>query len=121
MVAVPSVPMTCLTWVSGSFHARVLAARLASEGIEARLTGSVDGPYGITVGDLARVDVLVPDSQLEDARYVLLADEVDATMGAPSEWWDAGLPPRRRARWPWVVATSVLVTAVAGPVVSMVS
>jgi hypothetical protein len=112
--------MTRLTWVSGSFHAQVLVARLASEGIDARLTGSVDGPYGITVGDLARVDVLVPDSQLEDARYVLLADEVDASMGAPSEWWDAGTPPRRRARWPWIVALVVLVAAVLGPVVSLV-
>jgi hypothetical protein len=112
--------MTRLTWVSGSFHAQVLLARLASEGIDARLSGSVDGPYGITVGDLARVDVLVPDSQLEDARYVLLADEVDATLGAPTEWWDAGEPRRRRARWPWVVAACVLVAAVAGPVVNLV-
>ena len=112
--------MTRLTWVSGSFHARVLVARLASEGIDARLSGSVDGTYGITVGDLARVDVLVPDSQLEDARYVLLADEVDAALGAPTEWWDAGVAPRHRARWPWVVAALVLLTAVVGPVVSLV-
>ena len=39
---------------------------------------------------MARVDVYVPEDQLADARYVLLADEIDATLTAPSEWWDAG-------------------------------
>jgi hypothetical protein len=116
----PSTPLTRLTWVSGSFHARVLAARLASEGIEARLSGSVDGFYGVTVGDLARVDVYVPDDQIEDARYVLLADDVDAAMTAPTEWWDAGTPLRRRARWPWVVAAFVLAAAVLGPLAGLV-
>jgi hypothetical protein len=110
--------MTRLTWVSGTFHARVLAARLASEGIETKLTGAVDGPYGVTVGELARVDVLVPDSQLEAARYVLLADEVDAALGAPTEWWDSGLV-RRRARWPWAAALLLLVAAVVAPAMSL--
>ena len=113
-------PLTRLTWVNGSFRARVLAARLASEGIDARLGGAVDGAYGVTVGDLARVDVYVPEAQLDDARYVMLADEVDATLGAPSDWWDAGAAPRRRARWPWLVAALVLGCAVLGPLVGLV-
>ena len=112
--------LTRLTWVNGSFRARVLAARLASEGIDARLAGSVDGPYGVTVGDLARVDVYVPEAQLDDARYVMLADEVDATLAAPSDWWDAGGPPRRRSRWPWLVAAFVLCVAVLGPLAGLV-
>ena len=111
--------LTRLTWVAGTYHARVLVARLASEGIEARLSGAVDSPYGVTVGDLARVDVYVPDDQVEDARYVLLSDEVDATLAAPMEWWDAGTPPRHRARWPWVAAAAVLLCAVLGPIVAL--
>ena len=111
--------LTRLTWVAGSFRANVLAARLESEGIDARLSGSVDGTYGVTVGDLARVDVLVPEDQLDDARYVMLVDEVDASMTAPTEWWDAGGEPRRRLRWPWPVAAAVLLCAVFGPVVAL--
>jgi hypothetical protein len=108
--------MTPLTWVSGAFRARVVAARLKSEGIDAQLRGALDGSYGLTVGDMARIDVFVPEDQLEDARYILLVDEVDATLGAPSEWWDAGADSTRpRRRWPWWVALAVLTVAVVGP------
>ena len=63
-----------LTTVAGTFRARVVAARLESEGIDSQLRGALDGPYGLTIGDMARVDVYVPDDQLEDARLVLLVD-----------------------------------------------
>ncbi len=85
--------MAPLTWVAGAFRARVLAARLESEGIDAQLRGALESPYGLTMGDMARVDVYVPEDQLADARYVLLADEIDATLAAPSDWWDAGAEP----------------------------
>ena len=88
------VRMAPLTWVAGAFRAQVLAARLESEGIDAQLRGSLDGAYGLTVGDMARVDVYVPEDQLVDARYVLLADEVDATLAAPTDWGDAGAETR---------------------------
>jgi len=84
------VPMAPLTWVAGAFRARVLAARLESEGIDAQLRGALESPYGLTMGDMARIDVYVPEDQLADARYVLLADEIDATLAAPTDWWDAG-------------------------------
>ena len=84
------VRMAPLTWVAGAFRARVLAARLESEGIDAQLRGALESPYGLTVGDMARVDVYVPEDQLADARYVLLADEIDDTLTAPSDWWNAG-------------------------------
>src|SRR5260370_40151448 len=77
--------MKQLTWVSGSFSAHVLNARLRSEGIDAELRGPVDGPYALTVGDLARVDVYVPADQMDEAQLVVLAAEVDATLAAPSE------------------------------------
>ena len=112
------VRMAPLTWVAGAFRAQVLAARLESEGIDAQLRGALAGPYGLTVGDLARVDVFVPEDQLDDAKYVLLADEVDATLAAPTEWWDAGTdrPPRRR-QWVLLVAAVLLAACVGGALV----
>ena len=107
--------MAPLTWVAGAFRAQVLAARLESEGIDAQLRGALANPYGLTVGDMARVDVYVPEDQLADARYVLLADEVDDALVAPSDWWDAGNDrPRRKPRWLWWVALALLVVSVAG-------
>ncbi|MFI5053335.1 MAG: hypothetical protein ACHQDE_03145 [Acidimicrobiia bacterium] len=113
--------MTQLTCVAGAFRARVLAARLQSEGIEAQLRGSLDSPYGFTVGDMARVDVYVPEDELADARYVLLADEVDAALVAPTDWWDAGTDGAAPSRhWLWWVAAVLLAIAVLGPIVSLV-
>jgi hypothetical protein len=110
------VPMAPLTWVAGAFRARVLAARLESEGIDAQLRGALESPYGLTVGDMARVDVYVPEDQLADARYMLLADEVDATLTAPTDWWDAGgdRPSRRRRPWIRWMAAALLAIAVLG-------
>ena len=109
-----------LTWVSGGFRAEVLAARLRSEGIDAQLQGALSSTYGFTVGDMARVDVFVPGDQLDDARYVLLADEVDATLTAPSDWWDAGTDRRRGRRFVWVVAAALLAISLFGAFVGVV-
>jgi hypothetical protein len=115
------VRMASLTWVAGAFRAQVLAARLESEGIDAQLRGALASPYGLTMGEMARVDVFVPEDQLEDAKYVLLVDEVEATLDAPSEWWDAGADrPRSPRRWSWFVAATLLATTVFGVVVGLV-
>lgn len=108
------VPMQRLTWVSGSFSAHVLRARLYSEGIDAELRGPVDGPYLLTVGDMARVDVYVPSDQMEDARLVLLVDEVDAALAAPREWGGTTKTP---GVWARGAALASLAAAVAAPVV----
>ena len=113
------VPMAPLTWVGGAFRARVLAARLESEGIDAQLRGALESPYGLTMGDMARVDVYVPEDQLADARYVLLADEVDATLAAPTDWWDAGSEGRRSRRFVWWVAAALLVISLVGAFVGV--
>jgi len=116
------VRMAPLTWVGGAFRARVLAARLEWEGIDAQLRGSLESPYGLTMGDMARVDVYVPEDQLADARYVLLADEIDATLAAPSDWWDAGADPpmvRRRRRMRWMAA-ALLAIALLGALLGAV-
>src|SRR6187399_2396548 len=104
------VRMEPLTWVSGAFRAQVLAARLESEGIDAQLQGALSNPYGLTVGDMARVDVYVPEDQLDDAKYVLLADEVDASMAAPTEWWDAGAD-QPSGRSPWILWVAAILLA----------
>jgi hypothetical protein len=71
--------MTRLTSVNGTFGAHVLAARLLDEGFDVELRGPGFGPYagGLTIGDMARVDVYVPEDQIDDASYVLLVTEVD--------------------------------------------
>ena len=88
--------MTRLTSVYGSFRAQVLAARLEStRASTCELRGALDGPYALTVGEMARVDVYVPDDQIDDASLVLLVDEVDEV----DEILDDDRPPvRDRAR-----------------------
>jgi len=106
--------MERLTWVSGSFSAHVLNARLRSEGIDAELRGPVDGPYALTVGDLARVEVYVPADQMDDAQLVVLASEVDDALAAPREW---GGTKRTRGAWARGTAVAALVAAAAAPIV----
>src|SRR5262245_60981137 len=115
----PAEKLTQVTSVNGAFRARVLKARLESCGIDARLSGAFDGVCGPTVGDMAALHGCWPAEQLDDARYVLRAGEADATLAAPSEWWDAGMEPRRRLRWPWWVALALLVVAVVGPLLGL--
>jgi len=105
--------MQPLTWVSGSFSAHLLAARLQSEGIDVQLRGALDGPYVLTMGAMARVDVWVPEDQLDDARLVMLATEVDSVMAAPGDW--AGPPEVRPRRWPLWLALALLGAAGLAP------
>ena len=97
-----------LTTVRGSFAARVLEARLASEGIRCELHGSLGGPYPLTVGEGCYVDVYVPADELDDARYVMLADEVDAVfdddIASPRSW-----TKRPGPRWIALIAIAALV------------
>jgi hypothetical protein len=111
------VRMARLTTVGGSFAARVLEARLVAEGITVELRGCLDSPYQFTVGDMSRVDVFVPADELDDAKLVLLVDEVDAALE---------LPPQREAprgdpwgdRALWVVLVAVVMLGVL-PIVRM--
>ena len=104
---------TLLTTVHGTFSAHVIAARLHSEGIDVELRGAVDSPYGLTVGDMARVDLYVPEDQVDDARLVLLASEIDDAMDLPE---DRDSERRGVPSWVWVMAVIVLVVALAAPV-----
>lgn len=110
--------MTRLTSVYGSFRARVMAARLEDEGFDVELRGAVDGPYALTVGELARVDLYVPDDQLEEASFVLLTAEVDeADEVLDDDRPPAGLGARRAPRW-WVAA-AILFVLIAGPIAAV--
>ena len=121
--------MAPLTSVSGSFPARVVEARLRSEGIDVELRGAIDGPYVLTMGEMARVDVYVPADQLDDAKLVLLADEVDTAFldlssGAAASGSDsgagidvdrAGTRAEPMAPWWHLAALLLLISALLGP------
>lgn len=102
------VRMARLTTVGGSFAARVLEARLVAEGITVELRGAVDSPYQFTVGDMSRVDVFVPEEELDDAKLVLLVDEVDSVLDLPPQREAPPDPWGDRAFWVVVVAVVLL-------------
>jgi hypothetical protein len=90
--------MVHLTTASGSFHARVLAARLGADGILTELRGDAAGPYPLH----HEVEVLVPVDDLDVARELLLVDDIEAPTDRLAR------PSARRA---WVlVAVLVLLS-----------
>jgi hypothetical protein len=105
--------MRRLTTLQGSFRAHVVAARLEDEGFDVELRGAVDGPYALTVGDMARIDVFVPSDQVDDASMVLLVAEVDE-----ADYDDLDRPPAiaRRHLLGRVVAAAILLVLVVGTV-----
>ncbi len=70
--------MRHLTTVQGTFHGRLLAARLGAAGVLAELRGASDGPYPFQ----GQVDIFVSEADLDLAREILLADAVDAAFDA---------------------------------------
>ncbi len=111
------MPMTRLTSVYGSFRARVMAARLLEEGFDVQLRGAIDSPYGLTMGEMARVDVYVPDDQFDDASLALLVAEVDEA----DEILDDDRPPIRKQPVPVIwVAALILFIVIAGPIALLI-
>jgi hypothetical protein len=110
--------MTRLTTVGGSFAARVLQARLESEGLHVELRGNIDSPYAFTVGAMGNVDVYVPEDDLEDARLVMLVTEVDSVLDLP--------PQRERPRGAlgdralWLILIAIVLLGIL-PIVHMVT
>lgn len=61
---------------NGHLNAEIIKGLLESNGIRVFLSGeSLGTSYGLTMGPLAEVDVLVPASQVEDAQNVIDAME----------------------------------------------
>jgi hypothetical protein len=82
--------MVHLRTVPDGWHAKVLAARLGSEGIVTQLRGNVSGPY-----PFGAVSVLVEADQAELAGALLLADEVEAAFSEQPQhhYLGAGVGP----------------------------
>jgi hypothetical protein len=66
--------MVPLTTVGSSFEARVLMARLGADGILTQSRGGGDGTYPLP----GPVQVLVLVNQADEARELLMADQVEA-------------------------------------------
>ncbi len=94
--------MVRLATVNSSFHARVIAARIGSEGILTELRGNIDGLY--PVGD---VHVFVSEDDLPAARELLMADEVESAFDD-----DAGMGTRPSAALWIVLAASLALVAI---------
>lgn len=69
-----------LTTVGDVATARILAARLQSEGIEVRVHGDSLGPYPVTVGAMAETQLWVMSDRVEDASRLLLDAEINSFM-----------------------------------------
>jgi hypothetical protein len=88
-------PMVPVATASSGFEARLLAARLGSEGILWELRGNLDGPYPV-----GPVQVLVPQDQVAEVRELLIADEVEAAFEASAH---DGATTGASARELWVL------------------
>ena len=105
VAGVQGLRMVPVLRAEGTFHARVVAARLGSEGIVTQLRGNVDGPY-----PMGSVEVLVTEDDLEAARELLLADEVEASFDEVSIEAEE-LPPEpvpSYRGWLFVVASGLV-------------
>jgi hypothetical protein len=69
--------MVRLTTAANAMQARIIAARLGSEGIVWELRGSVDGPLAV-----GPVEVLVDADGFESANELMLADDVESAFDA---------------------------------------
>ena len=99
--------MVCVARVPDAFAARVLAARLGSEGVLAQLRGGgIDGPY-----PMGEVQVLVSEDDLGTAQELLLADEVEDALAGGGDHSDevASLSTRERVLLLGAVAAIVVV------------
>jgi hypothetical protein len=92
--------MVRLATVGTSFHARVIAARLGSEGIVTELRGNIEGLY--PVGD---VHVYVGEDDLAASQELLLADEVESAFD------DDAQVDRSSPREAWLVLFALLLVA----------
>lgn len=97
--------MVKLTTLGSAFEAKVLAARLGTEGLVCELRGGVDGPYPFGL-----VHIYVEEPMLEMARTLLAVEPLE--VDEADEVLARALP---RAGNPWfVVAVLLALLALAG-------
>jgi len=73
--------MVHLTTVGSAFEGRVVMARLGADGILTQMLGAREGPYPLP----GPVEVLVAADQADEARELLLADQVEALFDDATE------------------------------------
>jgi hypothetical protein len=95
------VPLVC---GRPPFEAQLIAVRLGAEGIVWELRG------GSSVYPVGVVDVLVATGDLELARQLLLADEVEAAFDDEA----SGAVPEEPSRWYGVLFGSLLIMSTGG-------
>ena len=96
--------MVHLVSVGTAFHARVIAARLGSDGILTELRGAVDGPYP----GMGEVRVYVSAGEAAVARELLLADEVESAFDPGP---DEVVPYRTHLLAAWVAVLAAVAVA----------
>src|SRR5215207_547021 len=101
LVPMQQTRMVRLATVGTSFHARVIAARLGSEGIVTDLRGNVDGFYPVGVAH-----VYVDQADLAEAQEILMADDVESAFDEPEDVPELGTPPAL-----WLVFGAILAMA----------
>jgi hypothetical protein len=98
--------MVRLMTAANPMEARIIAARLGSEGIVWEFRGSVDGPLA-----LGPVEVLVDADGFDTAKELLLVDDVESSFAT------AGHPVRvttgRDVLWALLALVALLLFAVA--------
>ncbi|CAN5839853.1 hypothetical protein BH24ACT3_BH24ACT3_11770 [soil metagenome] len=72
--------MVAVATAQDAFEAKVIAARLGSDGIVWQLRGGVDGVYPI-----GTVEVLVTEDDADEARALLAATDLDGVDGDDDE------------------------------------
>lgn len=88
----PGARFVRLTTVGDVAVARLLVARLESEGISGRIHSEALGPYPLTIGQMAEAQIWVSEDRVADAGRILLDAELrDAVAPADPD----GPPPRR--------------------------
>ncbi len=99
--------MVHLRTVPDAWQARVLAARLGSEGILTEIRGNLYGPY-----PFGPSYVLVEAAKAPLAAQLLMADEVEAALSPPQPAaTDAASRWRRSAAWRVAAAAAAMVVA----------
>jgi len=98
---------TLLTRVGDLASANIMAARLRSEGIEARVHSPSLGPYPVTVGDMALAEIWVMEDRIDDASQILLDIETKSVVG-----FDEDYTPGTPAAQPIEIRTLAAIVAV---------
>ena len=81
---VPELRMVRLLTAANAMEARIIAARLGSEGIVWELRGSVDGPFAI-----GPIEIFVDAEGLEAANEMMLAADVESSfVSEGAEYFD---------------------------------